>query len=191
MPWWRWKVSTTWSPSFLRMRPVSTNTHVSCEPMALCTSAAATAESTPPDRPQMARASPTWARIASTDASMKLDMVQSPGRPARSCRNRVSRSWPWGVWATSGWYCTPQIRRSGASITAAGAPSEAAVATKPSGTSTTASKWLIHTVWLSGRSSVSRVESAPAMRCTTVRPYSPAPPPPTLPPSCWAMSWAP
>ena len=164
MPWWRWNVSTTCSPSFLRISPVSTNTQVSCAPIARCTSAAATAESTPPDRPQMARPSPTWARIASTDDSMKLSMVHEPGRPASSWRNRVISSWPCGVWATSGWYCTAQIRRSGDSITAHGAPSEPAVATKPSGGRSTASKWLIHTVWSWGRSSVSSDESVPSMR---------------------------
>ena len=34
--------------------------------MAWWTRAAATAESTPPDSPQMARPAPTWARMAST-----------------------------------------------------------------------------------------------------------------------------
>ena len=100
-------------------------------------------------------------------------------------------SWPWGVWATSGWYCTPQILRAGSSSTATGAPSEVAVATKPSGTSTTALKWLIHTVWFSGSASVSRVDRESGIRCISVRPYSPAPLPPTRPPSCSAMSWAP
>ena len=55
MPKVRRNVSTTCSPSSLRISPVSTNTHVSWGPMALCTRAAATAESTPPDSPQIAR----------------------------------------------------------------------------------------------------------------------------------------
>ena len=84
MPWWRRKVSTTCSPSPWRMSPVSTNTHVSCGPMALCTSAAATAESTPPESPQIARPVPTWARMASTWASMIDDMVQLAPRPQAS-----------------------------------------------------------------------------------------------------------
>ena len=46
---WRRKVSSTWSASPARMSPVSTKTQVSWSPMALCTRAAATAESTPPD----------------------------------------------------------------------------------------------------------------------------------------------
>ena len=41
-------VSSTCSGSPSRSNPVSTNTHVSCSPIALCTSSAATAESTPP-----------------------------------------------------------------------------------------------------------------------------------------------
>ncbi len=47
---WRRKVSSTCSLSLARMRPVSTYTQVSWSPMALWTRAAATAESTPPDR---------------------------------------------------------------------------------------------------------------------------------------------
>ena len=84
MPWWRRKVSTTCSPSPLRIRPVSTNTQVSWGPIALCTSAAATAESTPPDRAQMTRPSPTWARMASTGASMTEAMVHAGGQPQTS-----------------------------------------------------------------------------------------------------------
>ena len=79
MPWWRRNVSTTWSPSPSRMSPVSTNTQVSCGPTALCTSAAATAESTPPDSPQITRSSPTCSRIAATEVSM-IDVIVHVGR---------------------------------------------------------------------------------------------------------------
>ncbi len=72
-----------------------------------------------------------------------------------------------------------------------GAPGDVAVATNPSGTSVTASKWLIQTVWFSGSESGNSVEGTPGFRCMTVRPYSPAPPPPTAPPSCSAISCAP
>ncbi|PRC61189.1 hypothetical protein C6A85_11485, partial [Mycobacterium sp. ITM-2017-0098] len=41
----------TWARSPERNNPWSTNTHVSWSPTARCTSAAATAESTPPDSP--------------------------------------------------------------------------------------------------------------------------------------------
>ena len=60
---WSRKAATTWAPSFLRISPWSTNTQVSRSPIARCTSSAATHESTPPESPQMARPSPTWARI--------------------------------------------------------------------------------------------------------------------------------
>ena len=48
---WSRKAAITWSPSFLRISPWSTNTHVSRSPTARCTSRAATDESTPPDSP--------------------------------------------------------------------------------------------------------------------------------------------
>ena len=79
MPKLRRNVSTTCSPSPWRMSPVSTNTHVSWWPIALCTRAAATAESTPPDRPQMARPAPTWSRTASTWVSM-IEVIVHVGR---------------------------------------------------------------------------------------------------------------
>ncbi len=50
---WSRKAEMTCSPSFLRIRPWSTNTHVSWSPIARCTSSAATDESTPPESPQM------------------------------------------------------------------------------------------------------------------------------------------
>ena len=58
------KSRSTCSASPLRSSPWSTKTQVSRSPIARCTMAAATAESTPPDSPQMARpVSPIWARI--------------------------------------------------------------------------------------------------------------------------------
>ena len=61
--WCRWN-------SFLRSSPLSTKTFVSRSPMARCTSAAATAESTPPLSAQMARSFPTCSRMASTVSAM-------------------------------------------------------------------------------------------------------------------------
>ena len=58
---------------------MSTNTQVSWSPTALCTRAAATAESTPPDRPQMTRSDPIWAWMAATDPSM-IDVMVHAGR---------------------------------------------------------------------------------------------------------------
>ena len=63
-------VSTTLSASRMRIMPWSTNTQVSRSPMALCMSSAATDESTPPDSPRIALASPTCSRISRMDSSM-------------------------------------------------------------------------------------------------------------------------
>ena len=57
------------SPS--RSRPWSTNTQVSCSPIASWISTAATAESTPPDSPQITRPLPTCARIFSIASSLE------------------------------------------------------------------------------------------------------------------------
>ena len=97
------KSFSTCSASPWRSRPWSTNTQVSRDPMARWTSAAATAESTPPDSPQIARpASPICARIALICSSTMLPTVQVAGQPA-AARNRRSTSRPWSVCRTSGW----------------------------------------------------------------------------------------
>ena len=49
--------------------------------MALCTSIAATDESTPPDSPQITWPVPTFSRIEATVLSMKCAGVQSPRAP--------------------------------------------------------------------------------------------------------------
>ena len=98
---------TTCSASLSRSRPVSTKTQVSCSPIASWINTAATDESTPPDRPQMTRPLPTWARIFSTISWRKEAMVQSPESPAiRWVKLRSIRA-PRGVWATSGWNWMP------------------------------------------------------------------------------------
>ena len=111
------KASWTCSASPWRSRPWSTKTQVSLSPMARWTSAAATAESTPPDSPHSTSASPTWARIASTDSSITLKAVHDGWAPA-ACRKDLMTSWPCGVWLTSGWYWTLKIPFSGASMAA-------------------------------------------------------------------------
>ena len=79
----RWRRRSRARParaSPLRSRPWSTKTQVQLVADRRCTSAAATAESTPPDRPQIARLSPTCARIA---LDLLVDDVDHrPGRPA-------------------------------------------------------------------------------------------------------------
>ena len=96
---------------------------------------------------------------------------------------------PCGVWTTSGWYCTAQTLPVGDSNAATGASGVDAVATKPAGTSVTASKWLIHTSCCVGHAVEQR--ATPPVRASRVRPYSPRMPRPTVPPSCCAISWAP
>ena len=75
--------------------------------MARCTRAAATAESTPPESPQIAAPSPTWARIRETCSSMTLPVVQLGAIPAPWRRKFSSTSWPRSEWPTSGCHCTP------------------------------------------------------------------------------------
>ncbi len=62
---------------------MSTKTQVSWSPIALWTSAAATAESTPPDSPQITAPSPTWAWMASTACSM-IDTRVHVGRASQT-----------------------------------------------------------------------------------------------------------
>ena len=71
-------VSTTCSASPLRSRPWSTKTHVSWSPTALCTSSAATAQSTPPER----RAEHPLAADLRADA-LDLLLDHRGGRPGR------------------------------------------------------------------------------------------------------------
>ncbi len=106
-PKWLPKAASTCSPSLRRSRPWSTNTQVSRSPIARWTISAATALSTPPERPQMARASPTWARMRSTCSSMTCVAVQVGAQSQASKRNHLRRSVPKGVWTTSGWNWTP------------------------------------------------------------------------------------
>ncbi len=156
--------------------------------MARCTSAAATAESTPPDSPQIARPdSPTCARIRATCSSTMDAIVHEGRRPAMSCRNRRSTSWPCGECATSGWYCTPASRRAVSSNAATGAPADPAVTVNPGGAAVTLSPCDIHTGCRAGRSACSTPPAAPS----SVRPNSRVPVCATSPPSAWAIAWKP
>ena len=55
----------------------------SWSPTASCTIAAATAESTPPESPQITRPVPTCSRMRATCSAMTLPLFQSAGSPAR------------------------------------------------------------------------------------------------------------
>jgi hypothetical protein len=106
---WKWSrnVRTTCSPSFLRIIPWSTKTHVSWSPIARWTSSAATEESTPPERPQMTFLSPTCARMRSSCSSTMEPALHVRSHAQTSPRNVLRTSWPNGVWTTSGWYWMP------------------------------------------------------------------------------------
>ena len=101
---------------------MSTKTQVSWSPTALCTSAAATAESTPPLSAHSTRSVPTWACTAATCCSM-IDTWVHPGRQPHTSMTKWSKtSLPRSVCTTSGWNCRPKSRRSGSCMAATGAP---------------------------------------------------------------------
>lgn len=182
------KSFSTCSTSPLRSRPWSTNTQVSWEPMARCTSAPATAESTPPLSAQMARFSPIWVRMRSTCSSTMFTMVQVRRHPAAS-RKRRSTSVPWSVCSTSGWNWTPNRPRSGASTAATGVESVVEVVVKPSGAAVTESPCDIHTVWTPGRPPNRTLSPLPVR--AWVRPNSLLPVSATVPPSSCTIAWNP
>ena len=88
---------------------------VSRSPTARWTSAAATAESTPPDSAQITSPSEpvaaawrsTRSRMPATVVSMKLAAVQVGSMPAIPTTKLRSTSRPRGVWTTSGWNWMP------------------------------------------------------------------------------------
>ena len=86
-----------------RISPWSTNTQVSCSPIASWISTAATALSTPPDSPQITLPLPTCSRMSAILASRKAPIVQSPAQP-HTWRTKLASSLPpSGVCTTSGW----------------------------------------------------------------------------------------
>ena len=182
------KSVSTCSASPLRRSPWSTNTQVSWSPTARCTRAAATAESTPPDRPQTTRLSPTWARIRAIWSVTMLTIVQVGRQPAPSSRKRSSTRWPCSLCSTSGWNCTPYNPRSGSSNEATGVASVEDVTVKPGGAWVTASPCDIQTLIADGRPDSSTPGSTTA---SAVRPYSAVPVRATWPPSEAAMAWNP
>jgi hypothetical protein len=89
------------------MKPWSTKMQVSWSPMASCSSTAVTAESTPPDSPQITRSKPTWRLMRWIASSLNDAMVQSPRQPQISSTKLPMSRAPSGVCMTSGWNCTP------------------------------------------------------------------------------------
>ena len=101
-------------------------------------------------------------------------IVHVGAQPARSCTNRSSTACPFGVWTTSGWNCTAQIaalRVLEGGHGRVGRRSRSAM--KPSGTSVTASKWLIHTSCSAGMMPSSSVDAPVEAASAVARPYSP------------------
>ena len=127
----------------------------------------------------MARPSPTWARMRG-DLLVDHRGHRPRGRQRRPARAGTAAARP--SRRASGRPRDGTARRRSAGRRPPGRrparSSVAAVATKPSGTSVMASKWLIHTSWTSGASSGSSSESA--VRRSLARPYSPRIPRPTV-----------
>ena len=182
---------STWAASFARCRPVSTKMEVRRDPIAFSTSAAATDESTPPDRPQTARpVVPTLALTAAIASFTKPAIVQLGSQPQIRNRKLARISPPRGVCATSGWNCTPQNLRAGAATAAAGQFALSPTTSKPAGSASTRSPWLIQT----GISSPAAKpwNRSPALFTRTVaRPYSRRSAGTTLPPNDSAVSCTP
>ena len=162
---------------------------MSRSPIALATIAPATAESTPPDRPQIARpVSPIWARTRSTCSSAMLPMVQVGAHLAMFQRKCSRMRWPCSECITSGCHCTPAKPASTFSNAATGVPSVLARTENPSGAWETESPCDIQTLCWAGMPSRS-TPCSPML--TGVRPYSRAPLLSTVPPSPRAISWKP
>ncbi len=153
--------------------------------MARCTSAAATEESTPPESAQITRPSPTRSRTRRIASSTKPAMVQLPAQPHMPSA-KLRSSWsPPSVWTTSGWNWTPTSGRVRWATAAKGELAEVAITSKPGGSRSTRSPWLIQT-WRSlpqpARSGCS------CSTCRSARPYSRSSAFSTSPPSWWAIS---
>ena len=160
-------IAITWSPSFQRSRPVSTNTQVSLSPIARCSSAATTDESTPPDSPRTTSSSPTCARTRAIWSSMMLAAVHSVRQPQMSATKRRNISSPELVWVTSGWNCTPYQRRASSAIAMIGTPAVRAITLNPLGSAVTRSPWLIQTSSRAGSPGLSCNPSSSALGVVT------------------------
>ena len=141
---------TTCSASFSRISPWSTNTQVSCSPIASWISTAATALSTPPDRPQIT--------LPAADLGADfgdLGLAELGHRPvageaadvAHEVGDQLARRRACGP-PRGGTGCRSTCALSSA-ITAKGAPSLVATISKPGANWVTLSPWLIHTWWRS------------------------------------------
>ena len=93
---WPRNSDTTSLASFRRSRPWSTKMQVSWSPIASWISTAATALSTPPDRPQMTRPLPTWARILAISAGAEVrhgPVARQAGDAAHEVADQLAAAW--------------------------------------------------------------------------------------------------
>ena len=77
--------------------------------MALCSSTAATEESTPPESPSTTLSSPSFSRSSRTVASTKLSDVHSCLQPQMPATKFFSSCVPSVEWYTSGWNWMPHV----------------------------------------------------------------------------------
>ena len=114
--------------------------------MALCSSAATTEESTPPERPSSTLPLPTCARTRAMASSMMLPTLQQRPQPQISRTKRSSRCA--ALLRVRHLGVELHARRSGATrrpCRRAGMSSSRRSAVKPGGSASTRSPWLIHT----------------------------------------------
>ena len=182
------KSRCTCSDSPLRNRPWSTNTQVSCAPTARCTIAAATAESTPPERPHITRLLPIRAFALATSFSAIFPVVQFGVHPAMLINQFLRIACPCSECKTSGWNCTPAIFPVASSKAAIGVSAVTAQIAKPAGACVTASPCDIHTLCAAGRDE-KILEFTSAL--ISVRPNSDLPVWLTTPPRAAAIAWNP
>mmetsp|Transcript_988 Transcript_988/g.2570 ORF Transcript_988/g.2570 Transcript_988/m.2570 type:complete len:228 (-) Transcript_988:267-950(-) len=184
----------TRSCSLYRSSPLSTNTQCRRSPKALCTSTAATVESTPPERAQMAcSVGPTCCLMAASCSSSTFSMRHVGCSWEIWKKKRSSVSAPRSECLTSGWYCRPKTLSAEFSMATTAPCSLRATQWKPLGSSTASSPWLIHTVC---DPSVLPTSPNRAELCVWmgILPYSPpswSKPLCTLPPSWCTMSCMP
>ena len=93
----RLKVSCTRSGSSNRSRPLLTKMQVSWSPIALWSSMAVTAESTPPERAQITRPSPTCSWMRLIESLTKFPGVQDSRQSQVRTRKFSNIDWPKGV----------------------------------------------------------------------------------------------
>ena len=158
--------------------------------MARCTSAAATAESTPPDSPQIAR---PVADLGADLLDLLLDDVDHrPGRPAAGDVEQEVLEHLLAVLGVQHLGVPLHAGEPAVEVLEGGdraCPRSRRARRSPSGAATTESPWLIQT--LCSRGHVRRAACRASVTSTGVRPYSERPVRRTSPPRLSAIAWKP